>query len=203
MESLLFAISEWRDDTEGMWTKQRNALQPSQVLCSPVPAYTHEVITLWYRAPELLLGAQVYSTAVDMWSCGCILGEMLSKNPILNGEGEIDQVTKICRLIGTPSEEIWPGFSKLPNANLINMRSATKSRLRDQFPVSSFSGGVFLPEAGFDLLSRLLWLDPSRRLSSTDALHHRWFEEFPAPCAMDMMPQFTSRHEKNNAGGEN
>ncbi|KAE8023647.1 hypothetical protein FH972_009319 [Carpinus fangiana] len=85
---------------------------------SPLKPYTHLVVTLWYRAPELLLGAKQYSTAIDMWSLGCIMAELLSKEPLFNGKTEFDQLDKIFRILGTPNETIWPGFSKLPGVKI-------------------------------------------------------------------------------------
>ncbi|XP_044490469.1 cyclin-dependent kinase G-2 isoform X2 [Mangifera indica] len=85
---------------------------------SPLKPYTHLVVTLWYRAPELLLGAKQYSTAIDMWSLGCIMAELLSKEPLFNGKTEFDQLDKIFRILGTPNETIWPGFSKLPGVKV-------------------------------------------------------------------------------------
>ncbi|XP_062110608.1 cyclin-dependent kinase G-2 isoform X2 [Humulus lupulus] len=85
---------------------------------SPLKPYTHLVVTLWYRAPELLLGAKQYSTAIDMWSLGCIMAELLSKEPLFNGKTEFDQLDKIFRILGTPNETIWPGYSKLPGVKV-------------------------------------------------------------------------------------
>ncbi|XP_010531633.1 PREDICTED: cyclin-dependent kinase G-2 isoform X2 [Tarenaya hassleriana] len=85
---------------------------------SPLKPYTHLVVTLWYRAPELLLGVKQYSTAIDMWSLGCIMAELLSKAPLFNGKTELDQLDKIFRILGTPNETIWPGFSKLPGVKV-------------------------------------------------------------------------------------
>lgn len=85
---------------------------------SPLKPYTHLVVTLWYRAPELLLGGKLYSTAIDMWSLGCIMAELLSKEPLFNGKTEVEQLDKIFRILGTPNEAIWPGFSKLPGVKV-------------------------------------------------------------------------------------
>ncbi|KAL9664200.1 hypothetical protein QQ045_019598 [Rhodiola kirilowii] len=85
---------------------------------SPLKPYTQLVVTLWYRAPELLLGAKQYSTAIDMWSLGCIMAELLSKKPLFDGKTEVEQLDKIFRTLGTPSEAIWPGFSKLPGVKV-------------------------------------------------------------------------------------
>nr|XP_043625588.1 cyclin-dependent kinase G-2-like isoform X2 [Erigeron canadensis] len=85
---------------------------------SPLKPYTHLVVTLWYRAPELLLGTKLYSTAIDMWSLGCIMAELLSKQPLFNGKTEVDQLDKIFKTLGTPNEAIWPGYSKLPGVKV-------------------------------------------------------------------------------------
>ncbi|KAA8533272.1 hypothetical protein F0562_033195 [Nyssa sinensis] len=104
---------------------------------SPLKPYTHLVVTLWYRAPELLLGAKQYSTAIDMWSLGCIMSELLSKNPLFNGKTEFDQLDKIFRTLGTPNETIWPGFSKLPGVKV--------NFVKHQLPALGDSGLAFWP----------------------------------------------------------
>jgi cyclin-dependent kinase len=75
----------------------------------PVRTYTHEVVTLWYRAPEILLGGKQYSTPVDVWSIGCIFAEMTMRQPLFPGDSQIDQLFRIFRAFGTPTEENWPG----------------------------------------------------------------------------------------------
>ena len=83
----------------------------------PARPYTHMVVTLWYRAPELLMGQRTYdSTAIDMWSTGCVFAEVIRRKVLLRGEGEIDQLDKTFKLLGAPSEANWPGYSSLPNA---------------------------------------------------------------------------------------
>ncbi|PIA32947.1 hypothetical protein AQUCO_04300124v1 [Aquilegia coerulea] len=81
----------------------------------PVRTFTHEVVTLWYRAPEILLGSRHYSTPVDVWSVGCIFCEMVNQRPLFPGDSEIDELFKIFRIMGTPNEETWPGVSSLPD----------------------------------------------------------------------------------------
>ena len=78
----------------------------------PVRVYTHEVVTLWYRAPEILLGSNKYSCPVDIWSIGCIFAEMANKRPLFQGDSEIDQLFRIFRVLRTPNEEIWPGINR-------------------------------------------------------------------------------------------
>nr|DAD30631.1 TPA_asm: hypothetical protein HUJ06_009482 [Nelumbo nucifera] len=128
---------------------------------SPLKPYTHLVVTLWYRAPELLLGAKQYSTAIDMWSLGCIMAELLSKEPLFNGKSEFDQLDKIFRTLGTPNETIWPGFSKLPGVK-VNFVKHQYNLLRKKFPATSFTGSPILSDSGFDLLNKLLTYDPEK-----------------------------------------
>jgi serine/threonine protein kinase len=79
----------------------------------PVGVITHEVVTLWYRAPEILLGSRTYSTPVDLWSAGCIFAELVNRTPIFPGDSEIDQIFRIFRILGTPDEEVWRGITTL------------------------------------------------------------------------------------------
>lgn len=79
----------------------------------PVKTYTHEVVTLWYRAPEILLGQKQYSTPVDIWSIGCIYAEMAQRRALFAGDSEIDQIFKIFQAQGTPNENHWPSALKL------------------------------------------------------------------------------------------
>jgi serine/threonine protein kinase len=79
----------------------------------PVGVITHEVVTLWYRAPEILLGGRTYSTPVDIWSAGCILAEIVNRAPLFPGDSEIDQIFRIFRVLGTPDESVWKGISSL------------------------------------------------------------------------------------------
>ncbi|XP_072950127.1 cyclin-dependent kinase G-2 [Typha angustifolia] len=160
---------------------------------SPLKPYTQLVVTLWYRAPELLLGAKEYSTAIDMWSLGCIMAELLAKEPLFNGKTEFDQLDKIFRILGTPNEKIWPGFGKLPRVK-VNFVKQPYNRLREKFPPTSFSGRPTLSEAGFDLLNKLLTYDPEKRITAEAALKHDWFREVPLPKSKDFMPTFPAQN---------
>jgi cell division cycle 2-like protein len=172
--------------------KTSNLLYQNGVLCvcdfglarkygSPIAPYTFEVVTLWYRPTELLLGNKEYSTPLDVWAVGCILAEMLTGKPLFPGEGEIDQINKIFVKLGAPTEEVWPGCMSLPNANKISWKQPTKGKLRDLFAtqsVTSFSGGVYLNDSGYDLLTKLLTMDPKQRISAKAALDHPWFKVY-------------------------
>ncbi|GKZ16541.1 hypothetical protein AbraIFM66951_000226 [Aspergillus brasiliensis] len=160
----------------------------------PPPKLTQLVVTLWYRSPELLLGAEKYGTEIDMWSVGCIMGELLTKEPLLQGKNEVDQVSKIFALTGPPTPQIWPEFRSLPNAKSLRLPptpstvgSGTNPPLlpRTKFP--------FLTNAGLHLLSSLLALNPSVRLSTKECLAHRYFKEDPRPKPKEMFPTFPSK----------
>ncbi|KAK9843757.1 hypothetical protein WJX81_005040 [Elliptochloris bilobata] len=169
---------------------------------SPLQPYTHNVVTLWYRAPELLLGVKKYSTPIDVWSVGCIMAELLTKETLFPGKAEFDQILRIFKLLGAPTLENWPGASALPHMQKFNF-PPTKNSLRDKFPPPARLdvGRPGLSDAGFDLLSRLLALDPARRIKAEDALAHAWFREHPLPKERALMPTFPTggegaRHHK-------
>ncbi|GJP49655.1 hypothetical protein CLOM_g8838 [Closterium sp. NIES-68] len=164
---------------------------------SPLRAYTHMVVTLWYRAPELLLGVRKYSTAVDMWSAGCIMAELLCKEPLLPGKSELDQIDKIFKLLGTPTEKIWPEFAQLPSVKRVSFVRQPYNRLRERFPAVAFSGKPALSDAGFDLLNRMLTYDPAKRITAAEALQHEWFREVPLPKSQELMPTFPGRNEQD------
>ncbi|KAI8579488.1 hypothetical protein K450DRAFT_242350 [Umbelopsis ramanniana AG] len=152
---------------------------------SPLGNMTQLVVTLWYRAPELLLGAKEYSTAVDMWSIGCIFAELVRKEPLLPGRSEIEQLDKIFKLLGMPNDKIWPGFSDLPHAKNIAFVNQPYNNLRSKF--------LYLTEAGIDLMSKLLTYDPKKRISAEEALNHPYFSESPAPKDPAMFPTWPSK----------
>jgi len=81
----------------------------------PLRTYTHEIVTLWYRGPEVLLGTRHYASSIDMWSCGAIFAEMVTGCPLLAGDSEIGQLLKTFQTFGTPTEEMWPGITQLPD----------------------------------------------------------------------------------------
>ena len=144
----------------------------------PLKALTQMVITLWYRPPELLFGESVYGPEVDMWSIGCIMGELITKDAILQGQGEIDQIDQIFRLLGGPTTDNWPDFEKLPSSGILRWKKLEDSQMTKRFPINSPAcNQTFLDGNGFDLLSRLLALDPKKRITANDALNHKYFQE--------------------------
>lgn len=137
--------------------------------------YTNKVITLWYRPPELLLGETKYGTAVDIWSAGCILAEVILGRPIFTGKTDMDQLKLIFDLIGTPSEKSWEGFSelKLIRTGEVTINKVKRPKLREKY------GTRIQPAAALGLLEKLLELDPRKRFTASRALSHRYFQTDP------------------------
>lgn len=141
------------------------------------------VVTLWYRAPELLFGESCYGPPIDMWSVGCIFGELIlgTGEAIFQGQGELDQIDQIFALLGIPTEDSWPNFRQLPHAGLFRWRKKENgvSQLPTKFPVAKPVMGnprqAFLDNHGFDLLAGLLALDPTKRITAQQALDHPYF----------------------------
>ena len=135
----------------------------------PVPAYTHEVVTVWYRPPEILLGAKLYSVPVDLWSIGCVIGEMATGAPLFAGDSEIGTIFKIFQKLGTPSEQVWPGVSELPDYKA----SFPKWPPRGWAQIRNTKQQVGTD--GIDLLEKLMCYPPTRRLFACRALQHTYF----------------------------
>ncbi|CAO3693987.1 unnamed protein product [Rhizopus stolonifer] len=145
----------------------------SRVFVVPMRTYTHQVITLWYRAPEILLGSPQYSTAVDMWSVGCIFAEMLTLLPLFEGDSQIHQMFKIFQLLGTPSEDIWPGVTALPDYNNFPVWEA-----QDLYAwLRKYEKDLDISSNAVHLLRSLLTYDPIQRISAVRAESHPFFFE--------------------------
>ncbi|KAL9132165.1 MAG: hypothetical protein Q9217_000099 [Psora testacea] len=136
----------------------------------PVNTFSNEVVTLWYRAPDVLLGSRTYNTSIDIWSAGCIMAEMYTGRPLFPGTTNEDQLQKIFRLMGTPSERSWPGISQFPEYKP-NTHNYFTQDLRLILPQ--------VDQGGLDLLQRMLQLRPEMRVSAVDALQHPWFRDLP------------------------
>ncbi|AAW42218.1 hypothetical protein CNBC5500 [Cryptococcus deneoformans B-3501A] len=133
----------------------------------PLRTYTHEVVTLWYRAPEVLLGSRHYSTAIDMWSVGCIVAEMATRQPLFPGDSEIDEIFRIFRVLGTPDEDVWPGVRGLPDY---------KPTFPQWHPVELADVVKGFEADGLDLIAQTLVYDPAHRISAKRALQHPYFD---------------------------
>ncbi|KAJ2692845.1 negative regulator of the PHO system, partial [Coemansia spiralis] len=134
----------------------------------PVNTFSNEVVTLWYRAPDVLLGSRSYDNAIDIWSAGCIMAEMYTGRPLFAGSSNDDQLLKIFRVMGTPSEATWPGVSSMANWKS-NFPPYPPQRLEQYLPQME-------PQA-INLLKQLLVYEPSLRWDAGRCLTHPYFQE--------------------------
>ncbi|KAJ7630479.1 kinase-like domain-containing protein [Roridomyces roridus] len=158
----------------------------------PVNTFSNEVVTLWYRAPDVLLGSRTYSTSIDVWSCGCIFAEMISGVPLFRGKDNEDELLQIMRILGSPSDHLLAKMAKdSPEITLKPFPRCPKVDWAQVLPKAS--------PAALDLLERLLKFDPAERISALDALSHPYFTEVTdAPYGMMAPPNFgyPSRHQQ-------
>ncbi|KAJ2389783.1 negative regulator of the PHO system [Coemansia sp. RSA 2603] len=149
----------------------------------PVNTFSNEVVTLWYRAPDVLLGSRNYSNTIDIWSAGCIMAEMYTGRPLFAGSSNDDQLVKIFRILGTPSEMTWPGVSRLPNWKN-NFPPYPPQRLEQHLPQ--------MDPYAIDLLKKLLEYEPTKRWEANRCLTHPYFQDLwqpPAQIPMQIAPQ--------------
>lgn len=167
------------------------------------------VVTIWYRPPDLLLGARHYTVSVDVWSVGCIFGELIANRPMFKGEEakpepagssasglgglggpkkiggvpfQRDQLTKIFEILGSPSNARCPSIFSLPDGpQLASLQNYPTNKLYAWYSerAPAGSGGGGGNNSGFDLLSQLLTYDPTTRISARRALNHHWWNEEP------------------------
>ena len=130
----------------------------------PLRTYTHDIVTLWYRPPELLLGTKYYTESVDVWSAAAIIAEMVLLVPIFQGDSEIDQIYRIFKILGTPNERTWPGVSQLPSFHT------------DLPHWEGISLGTILDcdRDLLDIIEAMLIYNPAGRMSARRALKHRY-----------------------------
>ncbi|XP_027925880.1 protein IMPAIRED IN BABA-INDUCED STERILITY 1-like isoform X2 [Vigna unguiculata] len=158
-----------------------NTLSPS----SKQPL-TSRVVTLWYRPPELLMGATNYGVSVDIWSVGCVFSEFFLGKPILKGRTEVEQLHKIFKLCGSPPEEYWKK-SKLPLATMFKPQTNYEASLQERCK------GV--PVTAVKLLETLLSIDPSKRGTASSALKSEYFSTKPYACDPSVMPKYPPSKE--------
>lgn len=135
----------------------------------PVRCYSAEVVTLWYRPPDVLFGAKLYTTTIDTWSAGCIFAEISNAGvPLFPGNDVDDQLKRIFKVLGTPSERTWPGVSKLPDYKIF-----------PNYPANANWPHIVpkLNTSGHDLLRCLVISNPTERLTAEAALQHAYFND--------------------------
>lgn len=187
---------------------------------SPLKAYTPIVVTLWYRAPELLLCAKEYSTPIDMWSVGCIFGELLLMNALFQGKSEVDQLNRIFKVC-LKRKKIARNMLKYfiietkPTTHLkkltylqdlgtpsekiwpgFNQLPAVKKMKFNEYPVSNLrSKFSSLSEVGLGLLIKFLTYDPAQRVTAEEGMKHLYFTEPPLPIDPAMFPTWPAKSE--------
>ena len=151
----------------------------------PFQPMTYNTVTIWYRPPELFFQAQFYGGAVDVWSCGCVFAELVARDVLFRAwpENEINMVKLICEKVGTPTEDDWPGVSKLKGyvtpSEIIPVRSK-------EYWMNSFRA---IGDVGVHLLMEMLTLDPQKRLSAKGVLKHRYWTQDPRPSRLEDLPR--------------
>ena len=151
--------------------------------------YTNKVITLWYRPPELLLGEERYGPAIDVWSCGCILGELFVKKPLFQANEEFAQLMMISKLCGTPCPAVWPEVIHLPGFQSLKPKKQYKRRVREEFE-------PLMPAIALELLDGMLALDPKKRMTAQKALESEWLRDVdPNTMSPPNLPKHQDCHE--------
>ena len=163
----------------------------SRVYGSPERKQTNQVFARWYRAPELLYGSTCYGAGVDIWAAGCVFAELLLRRPWFPGESDIEVLTKIFTALGTPTDAEWGGLRHMPG--FVEFSATKASPLKQIFPQAS--------DDAIDLLSRMVAIDPRRRMSAADALKHRYFRNDPAPTAVGQLPRPHPREDVEKQQG--
>lgn len=165
---------------------------------APVRSYSPEVVTLWYRSPDVLLGSKYYSTSIDMWSIGCIFAEMVTGRPFASGNTSVDQFMKILKVLGSPNSTDWPEYEEILNeavkGNFITKEQRNKIlsvvpgiKFENLFPEAFESDGIDLMKVKIyiyisiifiiiHIFKKFLKYNPDDRISAEDALEHPYFD---------------------------
>lgn len=156
----------------------------------PFRKMTSNVITRWYRPPELLYRAEHYAGAVDVWAVGLVFAELVIRTPFVAGNSDVHQLDLICQAMGTPTEDNWPGVTELPG--YIKTDTQQPVRGRDFFIQTFGTVGT----VGVDLLMSTLKLDPRKRVTAKQFLEHKWWSSDPRPAKKEDLPKKGGGAEK-------
>lgn len=151
----------------------------------PFQKMTYNTVTIWYRPPELFFQAQYYGGKVDVWSCGCVFAELVARDVMFRAwpENEINMVKMICDKVGTPTEDNWPGVSKMKG--YVTPTEVVPLRPKEHWMAQFRAVG----ETGVDLLMKMLLLDPRKRLSAEEVLKHPFWTAEPRPSRLEDLPR--------------
>lgn len=152
--------------------------------------YTYKVATPFYRAPEILLGWRDYGQEIDIWSAGCVFAELLTGNIIFEIYHEKELLNKIFSICGTSNEKTWPGITSMPNYDAFYQKTTYNNSLREYF-----KDNKFVDDVTFDLIKRLLELNPKNRITAEQALNHDFFKVEPHMCKPEELPKLEELHE--------
>ncbi|XP_013699458.2 cyclin-dependent kinase C-2 C [Brassica napus] len=147
---------------------------------------TSRVVTLWYRAPELLMGSTSYGVSIDLWSVGCVFAEILMGKPILKGRTEIEQLHKIYKLCGSPADSFWKK-TRLPHATSFRPQHTYEATLRERCKDLSTTGVL--------LLETLLSMEAYKRGTASSALNSEYFLTRPYSCDPSSLPKYPPNKE--------
>merc|ERR1719310_682003 len=151
--------------------------------------YTNKVITLWYRPPELLLGSEHYTPAVDVWSLGCILAEMFLLRPLFSASTEVGMLDVIFRMCGTPNPNNWESVTEIPTYNAVARWKQHKRVLLDEMKDK-------IDTLPLDLIDKMLALDPSLRISTIESIQHQWIANLDVSKVKPLdLPEDTNLNE--------
>jgi len=145
--------------------------------------YTNPVVTLWYRAPELLLGSNSYNSGIDVWSVGCCFAELLNYSPLFKAGKEAQLLEQIYQKCGSPTEETWPGVTKYRFWKELGPKKHYPNVLR-----KFLKQNAKIDDLALDLLEKMLTLDPNKRITAKEALEHVYFKTQPLPCLSEQLP---------------
>lgn len=137
--------------------------------------YTNRVVTIWYRPPELLLGERNYGPPIDLWGAGCIMAELWTRNPIMQGNTEQNQLTLISHLCGSIAADVWPGVEKLDLFSKMILPANQKRRVKERLR------NYVKDPLALDLIDKFLTIDPGQRIDADTALNHDFFWSDPLP----------------------
>jgi cyclin-dependent kinase 7 len=157
---------------------------------SPNLDMTFQVVTRWYRAPELLFGARKYGEGIDIWAAGCIFAEIILREALFattrENDTDIGQLSKVFNVMGTPTAENWPSASILPN--YVEFEPREPLNLSNLFPTNEKEENSDISPV-LDVILKMLVLDPSRRISASKAIQHTYFNKEPKPCRPEDLPK--------------
>lgn len=153
---------------------------------------THEVVTMWYRSPELLFGATAYAEAIDMWAVGVIFAELILRVPLFPGESDLDQLGKVFNVLGTPitcvTSDVKPSDSGRVWENADLLPSYVEFEACDPLDLTQLFGGTS-GSLTLNLLQSLLVFNPNKRATAVQCLKHAYFTTAPLPSTLDQLPR--------------